>query len=100
MGFKNSFLEYEYGTDAASINTVINKNKLDYSEEREVENPVDIDYDSVPTVEQDAFDSIAAAYQDVYGKPLSNTPKIADNDISAITPNENYKDDDDLPICK
>lgn len=107
LGFRNSFIEYEYGKDADEIETVIEKNKKDYNPDSEIlarfdNDDFEIDYDSIPEYSQelsDSFSSINAdAFQQVYGTPLDkSTPSV--DDILSIQPNTDYKDENNESIC-
>ena len=110
LGFRNSFIEYEYGKDAESISTVINKNRKDYDPYADTLSKFDfgdanIDYDSAPDYQempQDYWDSIpeisAAAFQQIYNAPLdSSAPKA--EDVTSIAPNTEFKDENGDSIC-
>lgn len=107
LGFRNSFIEYEYGKDADEIETVIEKNKKDYNPDSEIlarfdNDDFEIDYDSIPEYSQelsDSFSSINAdAFQQVYDTPLDkSTPSV--DDILSIQPNTDYKDENNESIC-
>lgn len=110
LGFRNSFIEYEYGKDAESISTVINKNKKDYDPYADTLSKFDfgdanIDYDSAPDYQdmpQDYWDSIpeisAAAFQQIYNAPLDSSAPKAD-DVTSIAPNTEFKDENGDSIC-
>lgn len=111
LGFRNSFIEYEYGKDVEEIETVIDKNKKDYDPNADTLarfdlGDADIDYDSMPNDYQDMPDSYwdsipqidEAAFQQVYGTPLDTSAPKAD-DVTAIQPNTEYKDENDDSIC-
>lgn len=107
LGFRSSFIEYEYGKDADEIETVIEKNKKDYNPDSEIlarfdNDDFEIDYDSIPEYSQElseSFSSINAdAFQQVYGTPLDkSTPSV--DDILSIQPNTDYKDENNESIC-
>lgn len=109
LGYRNSFIEYEYGKDAEEIETVIGKNSKDYdpyagSTSRFNDGNAEIDYDSIPELPQEYLDSLpevsAEAFQQVYGSALDTSiPKEADNDITSIEPNTEYKDENDESLC-
>lgn len=111
LGFRNSFIEYEYGKDVEEMETVIDKNKKDYDPNADTLarfdlGDADIDYDSMPNDYQDMPDSYwdsipqidEAAFQQVYGTPLDTSAPKAD-DVTAIQPNTEYKDENDDSIC-
>nr|DAG91952.1 MAG TPA: hypothetical protein [Crassvirales sp.] len=111
LGFRNSFIEYEYGKDVEEMETVIDKNKKDYDPNADTLarfdlGDADIDYDSMPNDYQDMPDSYwdsipqidEAAFQQVYGTPLDTSDPKAD-DVTAIQPNTEYKDENGDSIC-
>lgn len=111
LGFRNSFIEYEYGKDVEEVETVIDKNKKDYDPNADTLarfdlGDADIDYDSMPNDYQDMPDSYwdsipqidEAAFQQVYGTPLDTSAPKAD-DVTAIQPNTEYKDENGDSIC-
>lgn len=109
LGFRNSFIEYEYGKDVEEVETVINKNKKDY-------NPNDdtlarfsygddtTDYDSMPneSLPKEYWDSLTKAaieaFHQGYGISLDTSDPKAD-DVTAIQPNTEYKDENGDSIC-
>ena len=110
LGFRNSFIEYEYGKDVEEMETVINKNGKDYDPYADTLSrfdlgDVEIDYDSMPDYQdmpQEYWDSIPQvdtdAFQQVYGAPLDTSAPKAD-DVTAIQPNTEYKDENGDNIC-
>jgi len=105
-GFKNSFIEYEYGKNVEEMSTVINKNKKNYDPYAETNarfdtGDIDTDYDSVPETPEDYWDSLNAnetAFKEVYNSsPEVST--IEDNDITNIKPNTDFKDENGDKIC-
>ena len=110
LGFRNSFIEYEYGKDVEEMETVIDKNKKDYDPYADTlsrfdTGDADIDYDSAPDhqdMPQEYWDSIPQvdtnAFQQVYGTPLDTSAPKAD-DVTAIQPNTEYKDENGDSIC-
>ena len=110
LGFRNSFIEYEYGKDVEEMETVIDKNRKDYDPYADTLSRFDlgdaeIDYDSMPDYQnmpQGYWDSIPQvdtnAFQQVYGTPLdTSTPKA--DDVTALQPNTEYKDENGDNIC-
>lgn len=110
LGFRNSFIEYEYGKDVEEMETVIDKNRKDYDPYADTLSrfdlgDADIDYDSMPDYQdmpQEYWDSIPQvdtdAFQQVYGTPLdTSAPKV--DDVTAIQPNIEYKDENGDSIC-
>lgn len=110
LGFRNSFIEYEYGKDVEEMETVIDKNRKDYDPYADTLSRFDlgnaqIDYDSAPDYQdmpQEYWDSIPEvdtnAFQQVYGTPLDTSAPKAD-DVTAIQPNTEYKDENGDSIC-
>ena len=107
LGFRNSFIEYEYGKEASEITSVIEKNSKNY-------NP-NIDYEAFASFEtpqmteedlaysemyREAFseDALRQAYGDIYGAPLE-VPQGSENDVTSIQPNVDYKDENGDNIC-
>lgn len=110
LGFRNSFIEYEYGKDVEEMETVIDKNRKDYDPYADTLSRFDlgdaeVDYDSMPDYQnmpQEYWDSIPQvdtdAFQQVYGTPLDTSAPKAD-DVTAIQPNTEYKDENGDNIC-
>lgn len=110
LGFRNSFIEYEYGKDVEEMETVIDKNRKDYDPYADTLSrfdlgDADIDYDSMPDYQdmpQEYWDSIPQvdtdAFQQVYGTPLDTSAPKAD-DVTALQPNTEYKDENGDSIC-
>lgn len=102
LGFRNSFIEYEYGKDAEEMETVIDKNRKDYdpyadTSSRFDDGNVEVDYDSMPDY-QDIPQVDADAFQQVYGTPLNTSaPRVYD--IMSIEPNTEYRDAEGNTIC-
>lgn len=109
LGFKNSFIEYEYGKEASEMTSVIEKNSKDYNP-----NP-NIDYDAIASFETPQMteedlaysemyreslsaDALRQAYEDIYGTPLEES-QGSENDITSIQPNMDYKDENGDNIC-
>ena len=110
LGFRNSFIEYEYGKDVEEMETVIDKNRKDYDPYADTLSRFDlrdaeVDYDSMPDYQdmpQEYRDSIPQvdtdAFQQVYGTPLDTSAPKAD-DVTALQPNTEYKDENGDSIC-
>lgn len=107
LGYRNSFIEYEYGKDVEEMQTVIEKNRMDYDPYADTlssfdNGDVEIDYDSIPDVPDGYWNSIPqvdeTAFQQVYGTPLDTSAPKAD-DVTAIQPNTEYKDENGDSIC-
>ena len=109
LGYKNSFLEYEYGKRATEIETVIDKNKKDYDPLAEYAAQhmdtglTDEMLESMPdyseSFSEEAMASFAAsaAFESVYGE--SPAPYLDSDSITDIAPNESYRDANDDEIC-
>ena len=110
LGYKNSFLEYEYGKRASEMETVIDKNKKDYDPLAEFASQFSDpgltdemletmpDYSEMYSEEEMASFVVSAAYSEVYGESLP-APTIDSNSITDIAPNEAYRDANDDEIC-
>lgn len=109
LGFRNSFIEYEYGKDVEEMETVIDKNRKDYDPYADTLSRFDlgdaeVDYDSMPDYQRskEYIDSIpqigAMAFQQTYNTPLG-TPASSVDDVTAIPPNTEYKDENGDSIC-
>lgn len=110
LGFRNNFIEYEYGKDVEEMETVIDKNRKDYDPYANTLSRFDlgdaeVDYDSMPDYQdmpQEYWDSIPEvdtdAFQQVYGTPLDTSAPKAD-DVTVIQPNTEYKDENGDSIC-
>lgn len=102
LGFRNSFIEYEYGKDAEEMETVIDKNRKDYGPYADTlsrfdDGNVEVDYDSMPDY-QDIPQVDVDAFQQVYGTPLdTSAPRV--DDIMSIEPNTEYRDAEGNTIC-
>lgn len=102
LGFRNSFIEYEYGKDAEEMETVIDKNRKDYDPYADTlsrfdDGNVEVDYDSMPDY-QDIPQADVDAFQQVYGTPLdTSAPRV--DDIMSIEPNTEYRDAEGNTIC-
>ena len=107
LGYKNNFLEYEYGKEASAMTSVIGRN----TNTKELEGSEIGVYDSysVPEMSEDdlAFqeeysksfniDSLIESYSSYYGEDISSIKE--DNDITSISPNEEFRDANDDVIC-
>ena len=111
LGFRNSFIEYEYGKDVEEMETVIDKNGKDYDPYADTLSrfgigDAEVDYDSMPNNDeyqsQENWDSLKQAYnsafQQTYNTPLDTSAPKAD-DVTAIQPNTEYKDENGDSIC-
>lgn len=100
LGYRNSFIEYEYGKDASDIQTVIEKNLKSYDPYAETLARFDdgrdtgiSDYDAIPTNNMTSLDDVAESL----GFTLKNSP--SSNDITSIEPNNEFRDAENKPTC-
>ena len=109
LGFRNSFIEYEYGKNVEEMETVIDKNRKDYDPYADTlsrfdNGDVEFDYDTMPEYQRskEYIDSIpqigAMAFQQTYNTPLDTSAPSVD-DVTAIQPNTEYKDENGDSIC-
>lgn len=110
LGFKNSFIEYEYGKNVEEMETVIDKNEKDYDPYADTLSGFDNgdvipDYDAIPEYQESEeyvnsllTDISAMAFQQTYNVPLDTSAPKAD-DVTAIQPNTEYKDENGDSIC-
>lgn len=109
LGFRNSFIEYEYGKNVEEMETVIDKNRKDYDPYADTlsgfdNGDVEFDYDTMPEYQRskEYIDSIpqigAMAFQQTYNTPLDTSASRVD-DVTAIPPNTEYKDENGDGIC-
>lgn len=109
LGFRNSFIEYEYGKNVEEMETVIDKNRKDYDPYADTlsrfdNGDVEFDYDTMPEYQRskEYIDSIpqigAMAFQQTYNTPLDTSAPKAD-DVTSIPPNAEYRDENGDSIC-
>lgn len=109
LGFRNSFIEYEYGKEASEMTSVIEKNSKDYNPNPNVDYEAFASFETPQMTEEDlaysemyreAFseDALRQAYGDIYGAPLE-MPQGSENDVTSIQPNVDYKDENGDNIC-
>lgn len=112
LGFRNSFIEYEYGKDVEEMETVIDKNRKGYDPYADTLSRFDfgdakVDYDSMPNnneyQSQENWDSLrqvyTGAFQQIYDTPLDTFIPEVDDDVTSIQPNTEYKDENGDSIC-
>lgn len=104
LGYRSSFIEYEYGRDADEVTSVIKQNALDYDPLADVaarfESEPEIDYDSQPEHDElYSAESMNSLYEAEYGVPLQDFVGSDQTDMSAIAPNTEFKDANDQEIC-
>lgn len=109
LGFRNSFIEYEYGKEASEMTSVIEKNSKDYNPNPNVDYEAFVSFEPPQMTEEDlaysemyreAFseDALRQAYGDIYGA-LLEMPQGSENDVTSIQPNVDYKDENGDNIC-
>lgn len=104
LGFKNSFIEYEYGKEVSEVTSVIEQNKKDYNPNTAAE------YESFPQIPEEDYsfsedykesfkqEAAEQAYKELYNERI--IPSYgAENDITSIQPNVEYKDENGDNIC-
>lgn len=106
LGFRNSFLEYEYGKTADEIESVIDSNSASYDSHKtegaaEFINDPEPDYDSQPDnyAPIDSAPIIDVAVREVYDAQFENNPPQEKN-ATSYTPNENWTDGNNEQSCK
>ena len=106
LGFHNSFIEYEYGTDVEAMHSSLRKD-IKYDENEVLsgqanndESSTDIDSTLLPKETPMTDEEAAAlAYEEIFHKTYeTDIPKV--DDIDAIEPKEDFRDADGNPICK
>lgn len=109
LGYKNSFLEYEYGKEAFEIESVIDKNKKDYDPLAEYATQhtdtglTDKMLESMPdyseAYSEEAMASFAAsaAFEAIYKE--APAPHLESDRVTDIAPNKDYRDANDDEIC-
>lgn len=108
LGFRNSFIEYEYRKEASEVTSAIEKNKKDYNSNATIDETF-ASYDTPQMTEEDlanydiyresfSEDTLNQAYESVYGTPLE-IPQGPENDVTSIQPNVDYRDENGDSIC-
>ena len=107
LGLRNSFLEYEYGVNAADMESVINTAK-DTKESKTEDSTASFDNSSINDVEADRRaaefdimqDAIASVFEGNYGTSFdginSSDKRI---DITSMNPDTEFRDADDDTLC-
>lgn len=109
LGFKNSFIEYEYGKEVSEMTSVIKKNNKDYNPNPGADYEAFVSFETPQMTEDDLTyqetykesfneDALRQAYGDIYGAPLE-MPTGSENDITSIKPNVDFKDENGNNIC-
>ena len=105
LGFKSSFIEYEYGKNAEEITSVIKQNSLSYDPLADVvarpDTEPEIDYDSAPTYDEAYVAGLMSdLFQQEFGAPMNDAGSTSDKtDLSTITPNTEFQDANDQEMC-
>jgi hypothetical protein len=111
LGFKNSFIEYEYGKEASEMTSVIEKNSKNYNPDAIDPDPYDPSdsYESPQLPEDDHYnseyseesftkDALEQAWVQIFGDGL-NVPIKSNMDIPHIDPNIDFTDANNDPLC-
>lgn len=109
LGYKNSFIEYEYGKDASEMKSVIQKNDREYNPNQNddvtaFDNEVQVDYDSTSDpIRTDSIESVESkvvqeSFERVYGVELEENTG-SENDFYSLEPNMEYRDANNEKIC-
>lgn len=115
LGNRNNFIEYEYGADSSTMQSVLQSNKLDYDPNKDnsygkpkftIDDATSIDYgslpkewDDIPMPAEDDFSVMNAALKIVFGESLDNVPQESKK-LSDYSPNEDFTDENNDPTCK
>lgn len=109
LGYKNNFLEYEWGKSAMEVESVIAKNKKNYDPLAEyAAQHTDTgltsetlesmpDYSEAYSKEAMASFATSAAFEAIYGEVPA--PQFESNNITDIAPNVDYRDANDEKAC-
>ena len=109
LGFRNSFIEYEYGREASEMISVIEKNSKDYNPYAATDFEAYASYETPQMTEDDLAysevyresfteDALRQAYGEIYGD-VFGTPAESDNDITSMEPNTEFVDENGNTIC-
>ena len=109
LGFRNSFIEYEYGREASEMTSVIEKNSKDYNPYATTDFEAYASYETPQMTEDDLAyseayresfteDALRQAYGEIYGD-VFGTPAESDNDITSMEPNTEFVDENGNTIC-
>ena len=96
LGYRNNFIEYEYGKGVNEMRSVINSSRTAIDDAQDSEDnltPPPIE-ESVPNPEPSI---VAAASEVVFGEDLTNHKE--DNDMLNMKENKDFTDAEDKPIC-
>ena len=99
LGYKNNFLEYEYGRNVEEMKSVIDVNRMSDSEKHSTEftSSDNVDYDSFSTVSVNPG-VLDKTSKDIYGQSFFKEED--ENPFTSIEPNKNYEDAEGKPMCK
>ena len=104
LGYKNNFIEYEYGKTAQAVESVIDRNKI-------VEEDTKADSNTAASTTEESEDAFTVKANKIinedinaesFGRVFNETPPNAnssDNDITNIAPNTEYRDANNNKIC-
>lgn len=104
LGYKNNFIEYEYGKSVEEMKSVIDKNKI-------VEEDTKADSDTAASTTEEAESAFTTKANKVinediaaesFGRVFNERPSsttVSDNDITNIPPNTEYRDANDNKLC-
>lgn len=109
LGFRNSFIEYEYGREASEMTSVIEKNSKDYNPYAATDFEAYASYETPQMTEDDLAyseayresfteDALRQAYGEIYGD-VFGIPAESDNDITSMEPNTEFVDENGNTIC-
>lgn len=108
LGFKNNFLEYEYGKEASDMTSVIERNKKDVNSVSNIEDDTSTSFDTPQMTEDElnyyndvtvAFnkDIMEEAYKSIYNSPFEVSS--SNNDVVSYPLNTEYQDVNGNKIC-
>ena len=108
LGFKNSFIEYEYDVLAEDMQSVIKEDKSKSIKLPDAEDTLATE-EYVPTEEDTAYlestkddystEALKQSYSYMYGEPLNTDNVSSEDDITSISPNTDFRDENDEEIC-
>lgn len=110
LGFRNNFIEYEYGKDVNEMISVIRRDRKSHNADNIVDPESSALYEAAETMEDNlpyeesykeySIDNILnQAYREVYGTSPEKPIIEDENDITAIEPNADFRDENGDIIC-
>ena len=109
LGYKDNFLEYQYGVSVDEMTSVIDNNKKDYDPVAEAaamhssKELTEEDYMNMPTSFIDeTVDSITQydkEMEEAFGFTRNSTPDFDTYDLSTATPDPDFRDANDERLC-